>query len=363
MAQCAVGPHLPHEMPPLNDVLLSLLPGTRSDFLWQAQRMPPLSRRLLLEHGDVQSVPAEALLHELGMPSDTVSLAAPVLSKAHLLSPEACATLREVVDREQSERVDTVDGAGDFQVNVSHERLAELIGVAAVETIWALPRKLQEGAVFQPNDAKAFIRRYAADTRPWNPWHVDSASVTVNVGLTSDAASCEGGVLLALHADGVRPILRGEGDATVHSSTLLHAVSRLASGVRYSLVVFFGAAERRLPAELRFDEAARAAEAAALSRLMAHPDLVAAVHATLGAGALVALRAHMNALSTSTSTPLGASIERAVQHYAAPHLKPSSILARVNDGHAAAACWSLRTLLQYMRDLVRDRAHRGRQVG
>jgi hypothetical protein len=35
------------------------------------------------------------------------------------------------------------------------------------------------------------------------------------------------------------PIARAEGDATVHASSLLHAVSRIRSGVRHSLIVFY----------------------------------------------------------------------------------------------------------------------------
>ena len=62
--------------------------------------------------------------------------------------------------------------------------------------------------------------------------------------------------------DGEVLAARAEGEATVHSSTLLHAVTRLASGKRYSLIVFFGIARPALPAELRFDATARDAEVA-----------------------------------------------------------------------------------------------------
>lgn len=37
--------------------------------------------------------------------------------------------------------------------------------------------------------------------------------------------------------------LQEEGEATVHDSRLLHAVSRITAGVRYSLIIFIGQAE------------------------------------------------------------------------------------------------------------------------
>jgi hypothetical protein len=176
---------------------------------------------------------------------------------------------------------------------------------------------------------------------------VDSASVTVNVAL-SDEAVCDGGELLALHEEGLHVVVRGEGDATAHTSTLLHAVRRLASGVRYSLIIFAGNAQRRLPPELSFDAAAREAEAAALAAAMTEAALAHATVATLGRRAAAALRANYDALRASTGPAgLGPAIERVVQTYAAPHLKPTSILARARGGEAEGACWSLQALLQY----------------
>mmetsp|Transcript_28203 Transcript_28203/g.90687 ORF Transcript_28203/g.90687 Transcript_28203/m.90687 type:complete len:105 (-) Transcript_28203:61-375(-) len=40
-------------------------------------------------------------------------------------------------------------------------------------------------------------------------------------------------------ARAVQPLLRAEGDATVHSSRLLHAVSAMTGGTRYALILFF----------------------------------------------------------------------------------------------------------------------------
>jgi len=130
-----------------------------------------------------------------------------------------------------------------------------------------------------------FVRRYSADTRPWIGFHTDAYEITVNVALSGDddddvtataddavavaggatrqaegaAASNDGsgsggvagqgggggdgssGALLGVYGGAVRAIRRCEGDATVHSSKLLHGVAatRGAGRVRYSLIAFF----------------------------------------------------------------------------------------------------------------------------
>ena len=55
----------------------------------------------------------------------------------------------------------------------------------------------------------------------------------------SDDAAHSGGRLLAACNGRVQPLERGEGTATVHSSKLLHGVSKMTRGTRYSLILFF----------------------------------------------------------------------------------------------------------------------------
>eukprot|EP00965_Chrysotila_dentata_P112529 3719729-Pleurochrysis_carterae.AAC.1 len=83
-----------------------------------------------------------------------------------------------------------------------------------------------------------FARRYSEGTRPWFNLHRDRAALTANVALSPDAAHTEGR-LLALVNGRVLEIQRDEGEATVHPSALLHGVSRMRSGARYSLIIFF----------------------------------------------------------------------------------------------------------------------------
>ena len=67
----------------------------------------------------------------------------------------------------------------------------------------------------------------------------DRSEITVNVALSDDAQH-EGGRLIAIYDGEVRAIERREGEATLHPSSLMHAVSRMTSGKRYSLIIFFG---------------------------------------------------------------------------------------------------------------------------
>ena len=115
------------------------------------------------------------------------------------------------------------------------ERPSEAVGGGADET------DCEAGAASELREM--FVRRYSVDTRPWNPFHTDAYELTVNIALSADDAH-GGGVLLGVNGGQVQPIVRGEGGATVHSSKLLHAVSRMTKGTRYSLILFFDRRER-----------------------------------------------------------------------------------------------------------------------
>ena len=55
----------------------------------------------------------------------------------------------------------------------------------------------------------------------------------------STAGRAGGGVLLGVYNGSVRVLARRAGDATVHPSSLLHGVSRMHAGERYTLILFF----------------------------------------------------------------------------------------------------------------------------
>ena len=81
-------------------------------------------------------------------------------------------------------------------------------------------------------------RRYTPDRRPWIPFHNDRASASVNVALLADERH-QGGHLLAVYDGAIHRLQRGEGEATTHGPQVLHAVTQIESGVRYSLILFF----------------------------------------------------------------------------------------------------------------------------
>lgn len=72
--------------------------------------------------------------------------------------------------------------------------------------------------------------------------HAVRRILTANVSLADDSAH-RGGRLLALFDRAVHTIERSEGEATVHPGSLLHGVSRMQEGVRYSLIIFYGTKE------------------------------------------------------------------------------------------------------------------------
>ena len=86
--------------------------------------------------------------------------------------------------------------------------------------------------------ADIFVRRYSRDTRPWIGFHTDRSAVTVNVALASDGTH-EGGRLHAIIGGAHTIVEREEGEATVHGDDLMHAVSAMRAGVRYSLVMLY----------------------------------------------------------------------------------------------------------------------------
>jgi hypothetical protein len=178
---------------------------------------------------------------------------------------------------------------------------------------------------FAPESAEIFVRRYAADSRPWNPFHTDSAALTLNLALIDDEAF-HGGELLACHDGAVRVVARREGDATVHASSLLHGVRLITSGVRYSLIIFFG--RNRADAEaLAALEAEAEDEAEALATIMRDTSFLSRCEATLGGAASVE-QLHRDFVSVQRSADggLGALIALIVHRYGAPHLRPTQIL-------------------------------------
>eukprot|EP00966_Prymnesium_polylepis_P162187 3748278-Prymnesium_polylepis.1 len=128
----------------------------------------------------------------------------------------------------------------EYTLHLEHDELTALVGERAAARLWALPGRY-DAAAEGVAAVEVFVRRYSAETRPWIKLHADVAAVTANVALSGDdEAGGVGGRLVCVHGGAARVVARAAGDAVVHSSSLLHGVSRLrAGGQRYSLIVFF----------------------------------------------------------------------------------------------------------------------------
>ena len=363
------GPRPKDEIIVLEPQLDLLLIGVQREFRAQAHRMPILSRHLLLEGVEPSSVPPAELFEDLHLTADVKvaaqrGLGSPgaVMRRLGVLPPAACARLRAAVDAERQQKSDTVDGAPDEQLNLSADRLDELIDDASASAaLWKLPAEFAASAASRAIDdeqlcelrgglssargeAEIFVRRYASDSRPWNPFHTDSSALTINLALADDGAFV-GGELLACYDGQVRRLERSEGEATVHASSLLHGVKLLSSGVRYSLIIFVGRPANAAPPGHFFEPRA---EVAALAAIMADAQFLARCDGVLGTPAVASMRQAYGRLQ-ARGEALAPTLKAVVLRYGAPHLQPTSILANAwtND----AVCWSLRTLLRYAEEI------------
>jgi len=262
--------------------LTALRPPLAAEWLEAAERMIALSERQLLVHAaPPETVSADTLIRELALTKESLTFDrrvremltsgqdVAILSQPTVLGAEACAALTRAVDEGASLRHGGTDGMPEHTLHLDRTRLEALIGRDAADALWALPVRYRRQAAAARAAASAdgadaadganteadghahaeadggetriveiFIRRFSAATRPWIKMHADVAAVTVNVALTSEQDS-PGGSLLTVYDGAVRAVDRRAGDATVHPSSLLHGVSRMHEGERYTLILFF----------------------------------------------------------------------------------------------------------------------------
>ena len=259
-------------------------------FAAQAEAMAPSVRALLVDNLPPESVSCDDLLSALGLQAayaehthkDLRSLtllrlarglpAEPPRTNARLedilhfpraLSPAACAALRGLFDHHTNLNApDSVDGAPDHQIDLADtSALAAVIGEEETQSLLHLVERFERQELQRRGNiassaedgvhssmrspSEIFVRRYSARTRPWLNFHCDRARCTINVALSQHTHRLRGGQLLAIVDGGITAIDRSEGDATVHSSRLCHAVSRMlpssggADDERFSLILFF----------------------------------------------------------------------------------------------------------------------------
>ena len=269
---------------------LALPPGYHA----LAEKMAEPVRDLVVHNKDPAGVSVDDVLGGLGLPAvqqsspaqyaglkslallsllpKSTGAEAEVLHVDSALEPVACEACRKAVDAASFSAADSVDGCTDFQLNCTRKELEEFVGKRRVAQLWSVANKAlrhfrgeedwpsdeeeleeEEGSEEQLDKPESnpslldaheiFIRRYTPDTRPWFPFHRDRSELTINIALSDDAQH-GGGRLLCLLDGAVRRVERSEGGATVHPSSLMHAVSRMTHGARYSLIIFLGRNER-----------------------------------------------------------------------------------------------------------------------
>ena len=259
------------------------LTGVSDKYVSQALAMEMPVRRLLAHNAPPSSVPAGAVVHSLHFAEDQFREAVASLSlsednallrRQSILDHGSCAALRAAVDKAAGSSPDSVDGLAEHQLDFRDlDALTSLIGHEAATRLKQLPTEFARlkprakglgGRASALRVSSVFVRRYTADTRPWFMFHHDVPPLTANVALagaprapdsrlshahsvyaklehypTQGDCCHEGGRLLGLFANAVQLVEREEGEVTVHAKGLLHGVTRMRSGVRYSLIIFY----------------------------------------------------------------------------------------------------------------------------
>ena len=247
------------------------MPPDCADFATAMERMEPVLRRALMDDavdedgGEALTTALAALLRGPGRPAQH---ARSVVTRKRALTAESCAALRRVINSEMPTTArdgtdESEDGLSQQKLRISVERLIELTSRSEIESLWRLADEvlaLQRQEAYAHADAVGkvvpvetaaateaahggfhvdlFLRRYTLEGRPWIAFHRDVSGVTLNVALSDDGA-VTGGRLHAILGGRHRILTREEGEVTGHSDDLMHAVSAIRAGVRYSLIALF----------------------------------------------------------------------------------------------------------------------------
>jgi len=202
----------------------------------------PAVRRFLLQHADPRSASDEeqALIRGHGLAGGTdPGNDGQIIAHEAALSVDQCETLRRFAEAHVTSVVpDTVDDLPEFQVDLTVDVLTGLLGRDSVAALLDLPAALgaPPGEIVEKIDI--FLRVYSPETRPFIAFHADTCAYTVNIALNNND-DFDGGRLLALHGGTLKELPRHPGSAILHAGNVVHGVSRIERGTRYSLILFF----------------------------------------------------------------------------------------------------------------------------
>ena len=178
---------------------------------WGQHQLSPGVRFLNGDHASAKD--ACAILSALGAPGSD-------LFKCHsnVLSSGACKMLINEVD------VSCPEDEGDFKLELSLDKLIELIGHTETEKLLGL---------FGGTPTSVKIRRASASSDCIN-FHLDVSSRTMQVALNGED-EYSGGRLMFCTTQGLVCPIRQAGTATIHDCNIVHGVSTHTTGIRYGL--------------------------------------------------------------------------------------------------------------------------------
>jgi len=175
----------------------------------------------LLDKGQATPAESRAVVEALNGTSDAFSV------HAGLLKDSECAALRAQLDMEHARG--TLAGEADLKLNITLKELEYIVGTAAADRLVAFC-----GGHFDT----IIIRRCEPHGQIIN-FHKDDHLRTILIALIDDE-EFEGGRLVFATRDGLRVPPRPAGTATVHTSAVVHGVTRHTAGVRYGLFFLQG---------------------------------------------------------------------------------------------------------------------------
>lgn len=150
-----------------------------------------------------------------------------------LLGSAQCMSLvQHARDRVTAVERDSVDGCPEYQVNLDPAELSSLVGETSTRQL------LDLGPQGPDHRVSLFVRTFSPEMRTHLPMHRDVSEFTVNVPL-DDGTTVEGGDLLVIDQGEPMTVRREQGVAICHTSELLHGVTRVVAGERWSLIALF----------------------------------------------------------------------------------------------------------------------------
>lgn len=204
----------------------------------------PVIKKYLLENANPQfATQAEKdVVRGYGNQTNTVESNRFHLKEHILVLTELqCSALVQFIDDNISSAViDSVDDFPEYQVDVSFELLSQLVGKETCQTILELPNVLDNSLSHKLSSQlgySLFLRLYSEETRPLIPFHHDICAYTCVIAL-NDQSDFSGGYFVMLNGDNLERAAWKQGEALLHSGNLVHGVSKMNAGKRYSLVMF-----------------------------------------------------------------------------------------------------------------------------